>query len=310
MENTKSFKIDQDIRQSDGWCSFLKKIGWEQELLQGDIKVNFRSLVKLGSLAKVQRPRKLLKSDLVELEKIAAKKNTLFILIEPGIDQDIHDLHKMGYAFSSQYLSPTKTVLIDLAKSNETLWKDMHESARYSINRAIREKVTIECYRNPTTKKLKEFYPIHELTAKLQKFKKISLEDLMFLRDTFIDDSYLILAYDEQGALLNGRVFFGNKNCVWYMFGGTSDLGRGKNKAGYLLQWESFKYFKSEGYSYLDLEGVYDSRLKDVRKDWSGLSYYKEKFGGTAVDLPLPMVKYISPVFKVINKLSFGRFAL
>ena len=93
------------------------------------------------------------------------------------------------------------------------------------------------------------------------------------------------------------------------MFGGTTELGR-HNKTGYELLWQSILYFKKLGYAWLDLEGVYDPRFPKYLNAWGGFSHFKEKFGGVVVEFPMPYIKYLSPVLKLIAKLYGGRLSL
>lgn len=316
METTKSsqvitsdLNIAQDIRQSSEWCSFLEKKGWKIFTTSKGTNVLVLNF-KIGALSKIQRAHDLDIDELKEIEVLLKSQGAWFILVEPGVTQNYNNLLSLGFIPSTQLMSPTATVIIDLKRAPDVLWNDLSQSARYSVNRSKREQTRLEIVREPSRTQLEHFYTLYEATTKVQNFHKISFDDMFLRISLFKENAFLILAYDKDNQLLNGRVYLANKNCVWYLFGGTSDLGRGKNKAGYELQWESFLYFKNLGFEYLDLEGVYDGRLNNVRKDWEGLSYYKQKFGGTLVEYPLPCVKYLSPVFKIINKISFGKFSL
>jgi lipid II:glycine glycyltransferase (peptidoglycan interpeptide bridge formation enzyme) len=43
---------------------------------------------------------------------------------------------------------------------------------------------------------------------------------------------------------------------------------------------------------------------------WGGFSHFKEKFGGTIVEFPVPYVKYFNPIIKVISKLYGDKLSL
>ena len=138
----------------------------------------------------------------------------------------------------------------------------------------------------------------------------MSLNDVKKRVAVFGEQSFLVLCYDKDKQLVGGKLFLAYKGNVWYIFGGTSAEARKKSKAGYALMWESVLYFKNLGYSFLDLEGIYDPRFPKFLASWGGFSHFKERFGGIKVEFPVPRVKYLNPVLKIISKLYGNRISL
>ena len=66
--------------------------------------------------------------------------------------------------------------------------------------------------------------------------------------------------------------------------------------------WEAILHLKDSGYDWLDLEGVDDDRFPAFTRDWGGFSYFKEKFGGKVVRYPMPQIKYLNPVLRILSK--------
>ena len=120
--------------------------------------------------------------------------------------------------------------------------------------------------------------------------------------DLFGDKSYLCEVRNKDGELQSSKFCLGHKNMVLFVSGGSSETAR-KNKSGYLLMWESMKFLKSEGYGVFDLEGKYDERFPIQTGNWEGFSHFKEKFGGTPVEFPIPVIKFLSGIYGVASRL-------
>ena len=114
----------------------------------------------------------------------------------------------------------------------------------------------------------------------------------------------MVCVYDKEGKLVGAKYYLGYKENVWYIFGGTSDQGRVKSKAGYELMWQSILYLKNEGYKILDLDGIFDERFPTYLDWWGGFSHFKERFGGQVIQFPVPYVKYLHPLMKLMSKFT------
>lgn len=297
--------IEHDIRQANQWAESLKLYGWKSFKTTAGINV-FIMNTFLGGFAKLQKPAPFDKQGLKEIEAICKKNHALFLKVEPSLGQDIKLLEDSRYKVSREILSPTKTIYIDLLKTEADLWQDISESGQYSIHRAQREGAKVEFFRHPTEEKLTEFYEIHRQTTQAKHFSLKSYADLKSRVDSFGDESFLVMVYDSNGKLAAGKFYLGYLGNIWYVYGGTANWARVKNKAGYELMWQSILYFKSLGYKVLDLEGVYDPRFPRYLTIWGGFSHFKEKFGGVVVEFPMPRIKYFSPVMRAIDKVYGG----
>lgn len=305
MENPKSTKINipqnfLDIRQSDSWAQYLESLGWKNKKTSYGTNINLR---KIGpfNVTKIQRPKKLDEKGLEELEKVCNENKALFIKIEPCLDQDLNLLDKTEYTKSNFPLVPPTTIFIDLTKEEKNLWEAISHSGKYSIKRAQREKTKIEYCQNPDDGKIKIFCGVAKETGQRKNFFVPNFNDVKKKVELFKDDSHLIMAYKESGELAGANFYLGFQESVWYLHGGTSDIGR-KCRAGYELYWQSFLYFKKLGYKILDLEGKDDDRFPLFTKYWGGFSHFKEKFGGYEVVYPEPRIKPLHPALKFLAK--------
>ncbi|MFC1722205.1 peptidoglycan bridge formation glycyltransferase FemA/FemB family protein [Patescibacteria group bacterium] len=293
--------IMPSIRQADLWAEYLKFLGWEIIETNSGTKLFFMKSF-LGTLCKIQKPKIIKKRELNEIEKIANKKKSIFIKIEPGYGQDNKLFQENEYVTSNFPLSPPSTLIIDLTKSEKELWNDLSRSGKYSTRRAQREGAVMKYFRNPNDDCLKRFFEIEVATGKRGRFYIQPFKDLQEKRNVFKEDSILIEVYDSNENLLSAKFYLVDGPFVTYIHGGTSELGR-KSKGGYELMWKSILYLKKLGFQQLDLEGIDDQRFPQFTKDWGGFSHFKEKFGGIHVEFPLPHIKYNSKILKVMSRL-------
>lgn len=302
METPKPTKMNYllDLRQSESWAEYLKTVGWRSVRTSNNTNIEFRKF-PLGSLVKIQRPKNLNKKELDEIEKICRENKALFTKIEPSLNQKISILKDNNFFKSNFPLLPPSTIFIDLTKPEKELWDSISRSGKYSINRAQRERAKVEFFQKPNDVKLREFSEIAQSTSKKKRFYFEGLKDLKKKVDIFKDQSYLSLVYNEDGDLSGGNFYLGFKKNVWFLHGGTSEIGR-KSKDGYELYWKSFLYLKNKGYQTLDLEGKDDGRFPSFTKNWGGFSHFKEKFGGKPIEYPEPHVKLLHPTLKTLHK--------
>ena len=288
-----------DLRQSDEWSEYLKLYGIKSVKTSSGVVVRILP-IGFTSALKVYRPQNLTLDDINEIKDLGKKNKAMLIKIEPSFNQDVKVFEKTGFIkVKSATISP-KTIWIDLLNSEDSLWKDISVSARYSIKRAYRENVKVLIDKNPSEQVLKEFYDMAKKRADEKNYYIQGFEDLKRKVSVFKEKSYLVRAYGSTRALLSEKFYLGYKDCVWYLHGGTSDEGQ-KTKAGYAVCWASIKYFKRVGYNILDWDGIYDERFPGLTKKWKNLTDFKMKFGGKVVVCPSPVAIYNSIIMKFFH---------
>ncbi|MFZ5424469.1 MAG: lipid II:glycine glycyltransferase FemX [Patescibacteria group bacterium] len=298
----KTYKTIPDFRQSKKWAKYLTKYGWVSYRTSTGVNIEIKPYL-LWSLVKIQRPHALNQQDLHEIEEICLKHKALFIKIEPTLKQNIKLLKQNGYMPSYAPISPPSTLIIDLKKPKDVLWKEVTKSGRYGINRGRREGAIVEIYKNPNDEILKQFHDIQLEASKARHFYVQNFEDMKIKRDLFKEKAIVTMVKDLEGQINVSKFYLGYKNSVWYLHGGTANRGR-KNKLGYTLIWDTLMFLKNEGYEFIDFDGVFDERFPNATKGWEGLSYFKEKFGGIRVEFPQPYVKITSNFLKYSYKFT------
>ena len=275
-----------DLRQSPQFGKYTKAIGWKVEKI-GDFQVFIRPLPLIGSLIKTQRPNSI---SFGKIDELAKKYKALFVKLEPvpPLNKKIREqLHHHGYRQDSWPLLPTRTVWIDLTKTENQLWEEMAKDTRYCIRRA--EKRGIKIFRRAD---IENFY---------NNFRKFGKGDVP--RKTKFQA--LVKAFGKKALLLSCNSFAGSLVLIdgkraYYYYAFTSSLGR-KLFAQHLLIWEAIKLAKKLNCQLFDLEGIEDPRYKVTRR-WRGFSHFKKSFGGKEVEFPGSFTKYYHPVAKLLSR--------
>lgn len=308
----------------------------------GNKKRSVNAFVKkipiLGSVIKIQRPPAIPSEK--ALDHLALKHRALFIKIEPN---NSDQLAANSFQLDSWPLLPTKTLRLDLKKSEEDLWNNLDSDAQYSIREAEKQLSAysiqlsaLEKEKEKEKKKEKELKKFHRIlkdAGKRQGFPTPSWQDLKNLAGCFDKKAWLVFATHQTptngvarfstsseqrrglksaapekekpaGYPIAGCILLTHKKTAYYHHAATTEIGRDL-LAGYLVLWEAIKLAKEQGCTRFDFEGIYDERYHKRTKAWKGFTYFKKKFGGEEVSYPHPIIKYYSPLFKTLIKI-FG----
>src|SRR3989304_3395547 len=114
----------KDIRQTSEYAKYLRDIGWRVEKVGGNF-IFIKHFLILGNFIKIQRTEKLIGKD---IEIIRRKYKPFKIVLEP-----INNIQEFKKG-KSPYL-PTKTLILDLRKSEEEILRGMRKETRRTINK-------------------------------------------------------------------------------------------------------------------------------------------------------------------------------
>jgi len=264
----------EDLRQAKEYAKYMEGLGWRVE--EGVF------VKKLGlipwSFIKFQRPSWPIEFE--KVDRLAKKHRVIQIKIEPNCLKDKkieREFIKRGYNKDKSAMLPTKTIWLDLKKSESQLLKEMHYKTRYNIRK--NQGLKIEVVRGDKIKDelLKKFYEIYRKNAKKQKFWGLGFKQLKNLLEAFGKKGYLLWVKD-----LGGLMLLIHDKAVYYSHNAVSDEGRKKFVAS-LLVWETMRLGKKLGCQRFDFEGISDERFKMTKK-WAGFSRFKKSFGGKEVE--------------------------
>ncbi len=291
----------EDLRQSGNWASYLGQLGWlVEETETQKVKIFIRKLPLVGSVAKIQRPSVI--PPVEEVDEIAKKHRALFVKLEPALLSPPSSLLS-DFEADAWPLSPTRTIHVDLAPSEEEIFEKFSKDARYSVRRAERNRVSTQLFSSlaPSDQRLEEFYKLLSETGRRKRFWVAPFVDLKAKTEAFKDKSALIFAYHNTEVVAGALILFHDQ--VAYYHHAASNLEGRKLLAPYLVVWETIKLAKKRGCHTLDLEGIYDPRYK-IYKRFRKIGIFKKKFGGKEIEYPGSFIKYYNPIVRLVFKLT------
>ncbi|MFH0891544.1 MAG: peptidoglycan bridge formation glycyltransferase FemA/FemB family protein [Candidatus Falkowbacteria bacterium] len=183
---------------------------------------------------------------------------------------------------------PSKTIILNLEKTEDELLGAMRQKTRYNIRLAEKKRVVI---REARENDFEKFWRLMGETRERDGFRthnKEYYEKMLDIsaRDGFAsggqipnqDLSIRLFLAEYDGRIIAGNIiaFFGDT--VTYMHGASGSEYRNV-MAPYLLQWHIIRLAKNLEYRYYDFYGIDENR-------WPGVTRFKRGFGGNEVRYP------------------------
>ena len=340
----------EDIRQTKEWARYLRSCGWVIELIGSTSTVpprgfaagatqpprrNLNVFIKRipltpFSMMKIQRFRG--KLDFSDLKRVKMRHKVIYTVLEPasatpGVRRRRNTTPGETFAPArvrpSRPFLPTKTVIIDLKKSEKQLWNDLSTNAKRILRKERLNLPSCHSERTPpsgggsrgipfnckatrqrdlSTRRLGRDDSIGRL-GRDDKEERIGFykawkgssktwlmgeERFNKLLDAFGNKASLWVS-ENDGKFLSGILLLKSKDTANYFQTWTSEKGR-KLGAHYHLVWRVLLECKSKGLRWFDFEGVLDERWP--QKKWAGFSEFKKKFGGEIVTYPGSFTKW------------------
>jgi len=288
--------MEANLRQSDRWAEYLESQGWLVEKL-GNTKAFIRKIPPFGSVVKIQRPVEI--PAVEEIDRLAKKYRALFVKLELLAEGD-----KLLTGFEPDQFPnlATRTIILDLAQSENKLWKDLSQDARQSVRKAQNNHLQVAGFKlgEPGFERaLGKFHQLLKETGRRQNFWTPSFDQLRKKAKIFGPDAALFLAYSQSHTPLAGTFVL--------LQDGTHSASSKEGQdlyASYFLLWETIRGLKAGKVKHLDLAGVYDPRFHRATQSWRGFTAFKRKFGGKEIEYPRPLIKYYHPLVKFIFKIA------
>lgn len=270
-----------DIRQSPQYAKYLSRVGWIIERKNG-VNYFIKKLPFWGAIIKIQRTQKI---DFKEIEKLKRKYHAFQIVIESEVltapttsfakpDHNLFLTH--GFKLSKSPYLPTKTIHLDLEKTEKEILLGFKKDCRHIVQRVKKQIYlhNISKFRSAWRKSVgfKRFVP--------------PLSHLLALKQAFDNKCLFLLSSDGS----SGAIFLRTGKIAYYWQAFTNKQGR-KVKAQYNIVWEGIRWAKQNGCEVFDFEGIFDSRFPN--KSWLGFSHFKKSFGGREVEYPGCFVKNV-----------------
>ncbi len=184
-------------------------------------------------------------------------------------------------------------ILIELQKSEETLWQEMHPKRRNKIRQA--QKQQVEVRELITTEEREQSWHILRNVYRREKLplaKKVFFDHAF---DTLIPKGYLKVygAFHHQ-QLIGTRYVLSYKTQIFDWYAG-SDQKFSSLRPNDLLPWEVFLRSKAEGFTRFDFGGAGKPNVP------YGVRDYKLRFGGTLVNFGRYEIIHNNVIFAFIG---------
>lgn len=215
-----------------------------------------------------------------EIERIAKQEGAIFLRFESSaiIHNSLFIIHK------TIDVQPSKTLILDLTKSEDELLKAMHEKTRYNIRLAEKKGVKII---EASAERFNDFWELMKETGGRDDFRlhgKDYYKAMLKITNghELITNSHrcfikLFLA-EYEGKTIAVGIFSFFSDTATYLHGGSANEFRNV-MAPYLLQWHIIKLAKNLGFKHYDFFGIDE-------KKWPGVTRFKKGFNGDEINYP------------------------
>jgi peptidoglycan pentaglycine glycine transferase (the first glycine) len=305
------------LLQSWGWGELKAGFGWsplrlalrdEQQHIVAAAQVLRRTVphvpLRLAHLAYIPKgpvldwsQPVLCKAFFTQLHTLLRKQGALALRIEPNCvmntgDNEGHDEYNGNHGcdgckervltgqFSlSQPVQPVRTILLDLAPTEEVLLAQMKEKWRYNVRLASRKGVTVRAAQSLDD--VLAWYELMQTTGERDQFGIHTRNYYCDAWRIFAPRQQLrLLLAEHEGRLLAG-IFVGLfANQGIYLYGASSNESRNL-MPNYLLQWEAIRWAKQQGVTSYDFWGIPETDNKD--EAMAGVYRFKSGWGGRVV---------------------------
>lgn len=257
-----------DVKAAHGWKAYRLFFNDDESNVIGAAQVLVRRLPwPLKSLVYV--PRGPIIDDINRgefLTKLAEYvKNTyhsVVVTIEP--DSEEYTVPE-GWIQSVNRILPSKTIILDLTKSESELLKDMSQKTRRYIRKSTKEKIQIKMVRNRD--ELSKCLGIYHQTSKRAKF---DLHDDQYYYDVFDklgDHSTVFAAYvDDQPVCFLWLAI--SVDTAYELYGAMNEMGQ-QLSLNYTLKWYALRKCKEWGLSRYDFGGLLDGGITTYKTGWA-----------------------------------------
>ncbi|MEI8339659.1 MAG: peptidoglycan bridge formation glycyltransferase FemA/FemB family protein [bacterium] len=246
-----------------------------------------------------------------ELKAITKKENAVFVRLDftPKIENSIlkkYFTKSPLCTYHSAYFQPRQEWFLGLKPTEAELIEAMHENTSYSIRTAEKREMISEIVTDDFEQYFEAFHELMTITATRNGF---NLHQREYYEGVFHglskDNCFLSVArFGEKILVVDVFIVFGG--VANYVFGCSSNEER-KRMPAYSAQWKAIRHAKSIGCTDYNFGGIAtDSK---IYKGWEGLTSFKKKFGGYAVDhsdffdvIANPFWYYLYSLRKLVKK--------
>jgi lipid II:glycine glycyltransferase (peptidoglycan interpeptide bridge formation enzyme) len=283
-----------ELQQSPIYENYIKSIGWRVTKLEG-INIFHRQIFLMGGIAKIQRCDHL--PDLNKLINLLKNNHIFRLALEPApqvnqleLNKYCQKLKQAGININSSAFIPTKTIIVDISKSEDEIIKSFTEAKRRAVRKAQKNGVYILESSN-----IKSLISIKDESAGLFGFIVTSGQTQMW-NNFYPNHASILLAYTQKNPtkIIGGILLIIWEKIGYYWIAGATRPAK-KLFAPTLLAWEAIKTAKKYNCNKFDFVGVWDERMPRDNRTWLGFTKFKEGFGGQNLYYPVTGLKNNQP---------------
>lgn len=219
---------------------------------------------------------KLVQKLIKEAEALREKYDAFLLRIDPEFEfkeREVKLYKSLGYEFRSvcddiySFIQPRYNLMINLTSKDEgKVFKNFSSKGRYNVRKSFKSNIVTKL--DTSKESLDNFYNLTKIMAKRQ---GINHRPKSYFKKLIKHMNAMIFSAYHEDQILSASLLIPNKDKLYYLYAASSNEKRNL-MPNYNMIWEEIKYAIENGYSYLDLGGVFSLSKKD------GLYRFKENF--------------------------------
>ena len=208
------------------------------------------------------------------LSHITSMDNPFSVIVRPSFSS-----YKFDGFFKDNNFSILKmyTIVIDLTKPRETLWKQLKKQARWGIKKA--QKMGVNVFEARSRAEWNHFFEIYSRHCKEHKIaKKPKLFFDYLFEKLYPKGKAVLFLADYHSKITDGAIFLVCGNRMYYYISSRIE-SYSTVCGGDALMWSAIGWGKQKGVEILDLMD-----LGPERNQYYGINFFKKKWGGHIVE--------------------------
>jgi len=256
-----------DVKTAHNWRAY-RLFAYDNDRVVGAVQLLIRRLPwPLKSLAYVPRGPVVGDKDrdnlLLELAKYAKRMyGSVAVTVEP--DSQEYTVPK-GWRKSKNTILPSRTIILDLNRSEAELINDMAKKTRQYIRKSTSEAITIKMVRS--REEIGKCLEVYQQTAKRARF---NLHDNQYYYDVIdkLGDHSIVFAVYADDQIISFLWLAISADTAYELYGGMNELGQ-QLRSNYALKWYAIRKCKEWGIVRYDFGGLLDGGVSTFKRGWA-----------------------------------------
>lgn len=287
------------LLQTSRWGQHKAGFGWEWDIVTPDqtcgALILYKPLpLKLGTIAYIPRGPVVDWADAAQtaalfaaVRQAARRKRAWALWVEPPLEDTAETrqrLRALRLTPTPRTVQPPRTILVNLAGSEDEVLARMKSKTRYNIRLAERKGVTV---RFGGAADVAAFHALMAETGARDGFGIHNAEYFRRALELFLPvEQVALLLAEVEGELAAGLMVFALGRTAWYFYGASSNRHREKMPT-YAVQWAAIRWARARGCASYDLWGIPDADEPELEAQFAtrddglwGVYRFKRGFGG------------------------------